>query len=93
MREELAHLILHLFNCEILAGVLVYLVGELSAMVNHLFHCRVLQESAVLVAVNAVILVLCAVGICAEDIICERYSAALTEFHFHSSPYILRVAR
>jgi hypothetical protein len=52
-------------------------------MLNHLFHRTILQELAVLVAVHAVIFILRAVGIGAEDFICERHSAALAKFLFH----------
>jgi hypothetical protein len=53
-------------------------------MFNHLFHRTILQELAVLVAVHAVIFILTSVGIRTEDIICERHSAALAKFLFHS---------
>ena len=42
------------------------LIGELSAEVNHLLHRHVLRELAVFVAVNAVILIGCAICIRAE---------------------------
>ena len=83
MWEEPAHLLFHLFDSEILTGIPVYLVGKLSAVIYHLLHCHVLRELSGFVAVNTVILVLCDVGIRAEYIICERHSAALTEFHIH----------
>ena len=94
MREKLAHLLFHLLDCKILTGVFIYLVSELGTVVYHLLHSHILCELAVLVAVYAVILVGRTIGICAEDFICKRHSAALTEFHFHyllyylpSSPY------
>ena len=83
MRKELAHLFLHLLDCEILTGAFVYLAGELCTVVNHLLHSHILCELTVLVAVSAVIFIERAIGIRAEDFICERHSAALTEFHFH----------
>ena len=91
MWEELAHLLFHLFDSEILTGVPVYLVGELSAVVDHLLHCHVLRELAVFVAVDAVILIWCTIGIRADDIICERHSAALTKFHIHLVSNVLSV--
>ena len=54
-------------------------------MLNHLFHRAILQELAVLIAVHAVIFLLTPVGICAEDIICERHSATLTKSLFHKN--------
>ena len=89
MWEKLTHLLLRLFDREILTRVLVYLIDELSAVVNHLLHCHILRELAVLVAVDAIILVWCAIGIRAEHFICERHSAALTEFHFHIVSIVL----
>lgn len=94
MREELAHLFFHLLDCKVLTGILVYLVGKLCAVVNHVLHSHILLKLAILVAVDAVIFVWRAIGICTDDFICERHSATLTEFHFHcylsflpSSPY------
>ena len=52
-------------------------------MLNHLLHRALLQELAILVANDAILFVLTAVGICAKDFIGERHSAALTEFLFH----------
>ena len=52
MREELAHLFLHLLDCEILTGVFVYLAGELCTVVNHLLHSHILCELTVLVGVS-----------------------------------------
>ena len=57
MREELAHLFLHLLDCGILTGIFVYLVGELGAVVYHLLHSHILLELTVLVTVDAVILI------------------------------------
>ena len=70
MREELAHLLLHLFDCEVLSGVLVYLISELGAVVYHLFHSHILHELAVFIAVDAVILIGCVICIRAEYFIC-----------------------
>lgn len=70
MREELAHLLLHLLNCQILTGILVYHIGELCAVVNHLLHSHILRKPAILVAVNTVILIGCTVGIRAKDFVC-----------------------
>ena len=83
MRKELTHHFLCFFLCQVLSGQTVYLVGELSAVVNHLLHCHILRELAVLVAVNAVILVWRTIGIRAVYLICERHSAALAKFLFH----------
>lgn len=83
MREELAHLLLHLLDCEITARLSVDFIGELGAVVYHLLHSYVLRELAVLIAVDAVILVGRSIRICAENLVCERHSATLTEFHFH----------
>lgn len=83
MREELAHLLFHLLDCKILTGVFVYLLGELGAVVYHLLHSHILRELAILVAVDAVILVLCAIGIRAFVVVSQRHSTALTKFHFH----------
>ncbi len=91
MREELTHLLLHLFDSEILTGVPVYLIGELSAVVNHLLHCHILNELTVLVAVDTVIFIGCAIRICAEDFVGERHSAALTIFHIHIVSNVLSV--
>lgn len=55
MGEELAHLLLHLLDCEILARLSVDFIGELGAVVYHLLHSHVLRELAALVAVDAVI--------------------------------------
>jgi hypothetical protein len=57
-------------------------------MLNHLFHRTILQELAVLVAVHAVIFILTSVGVGAEHLICERHSAALTKFLFHTIIFI-----
>ena len=45
---------------------------------------KFLQEFTVRVAVHAVMFILRAVGIRAEDCLCERHSAALTKFLFHN---------
>ena len=87
MRKELAHLLFHMFDREILAGILVYLVGKLCAVVYHLPHSQILHELTVLVAVDTVILIWRAIRICAEDFVGERHTAALTEFHFHCHYY------
>ena len=52
-------------------------------MLNHLLHRTILQELPVLIAVHAIIFVLTSVGIGAEDILCERHSAALAKSLFH----------
>ena len=83
MRKELTHHFLCFFLCQVLSGQTVYLVGELSAVVNHLFHSHVLCELAVFVAIDAVIFVLCAVGIRTFVVVVQRHSAALAKFLFH----------
>lgn len=83
MREELAYPLLHLLDCEVLTRVHVDFIRELRAMVNHLLHSHILRELALLVAIDAVIFVWSAIGIRAENFICKRHAAALTEFHFH----------
>ena len=57
-------------------------------MFDHLFHRAVLQELSIPVAVHTVIFVLTSVGIRAEDFLCERHSAALTKFLFHTIIFI-----
>ena len=75
-----------LLATEILAGVLVVLLHELGAELHHLFHGEVAGEGTVLIAVDAVLLVLASVGVRAEKFWGERHSAALTEicFFFHN---------
>ena len=69
---------------EVLAGVLVELVDELGAELDHLLHGEVARERTVLEAVDAILLILRAVGIGAKDFLSERHSAALAKFLFHS---------
>ncbi len=83
MREIHLHLADVLFLGDWLGQALVHLVYELGAVLDHFIHRAVLQKIPVLVAVHAVILILRAVGIGAEDFICERHSAALAKFLFH----------
>lgn len=83
MWEEPAHHFLCLFLCQVLSRLPVDFLGEPGAVVYHLLHGHVLRELALLVAVDAVVFIGCAVGIRAEDFTGERHSAALTEFHFH----------
>jgi hypothetical protein len=51
-------------------------------MFDHLFHRAILQEFSILIAVHAIIFVLTTVGISAENIVSQRHTATLTEFHF-----------
>ncbi len=78
---------LHLADVFLLSNRLrqpfVHFVHKLGAVLDHFIHRAVLQKLPVLVAVHAVILILRAVGIGAEDFICERHSAALAKFLFH----------
>ena len=82
-REILAKFHLVFIASKALAGILVEFVHELRAEFHHFFHGEVARERAVFVAVNAVFLVLTAVGIRTENFVSERHTAALTEFHFH----------
>ena len=54
------------------------LIDELSAELRHLLHRGVAREGSVLVAVDAIIFILRAIGIRAQHLISERHSAALT---------------
>ena len=62
---------------------LVYGTDKLRTMFDHLFHRAVLQEFSILVAIHAVIFILAAVDIRAEDFLGERHSAALAKLLFH----------
>ena len=64
---------------EVLTGVLVVIFHKLCAELHHLLHSEVAGERAVFVAIDAVLLVLAAVGVGAEDLIGERHSAALAK--------------
>ncbi len=83
VREIHFHLADILLPGDGLRHTLFDLIDKLSAMLNHLVHRAVLQELAVLVAIDAIVLILTAVGIGAEQILGERHSAALTKFLFH----------
>lgn len=85
MREEPAHHFFRLLYGKVLSGLTVYLVGELRAVIDHLLHSHILRELAVLIAVDAVIFIGCAIGIRAADFIRERHSATLTELLFHNN--------
>jgi hypothetical protein len=52
-------------------------------MLYHLIHRAVLGELAILVAIDAIILIFASIGIGAEDFVSERHSAALTKLLFH----------
>ena len=84
MREVHLHLSDVLFFRNRLLQPFINFIGKLSAMLNHLVHCAVLQELAVLIAIYAVIRVFTPVGVRSEDLLCERHSAALAKFLFHT---------
>jgi hypothetical protein len=49
----------------------------------HLIHCAVLGELAILIAIDAIILVFASIGIGAKDFIGKRHSATLAKLLFH----------
>ena len=83
MGEELTHHFFCLFLCQVLPRLLVYLVSKLNAVVDHLLHSHGLSEFAILIAIDAVILVLSAVGTRSFVVIGQRHTATLAEFRFH----------
>ena len=72
--EILPHHLLVLLLRHRLGHVLVHLIHELRAKVNHLLHAAVLGKRPVLVAVDAIILVLGAIGIRAFQFLRERHN-------------------
>ena len=60
---------------------LVDFIEMLRTEFNHLIHGAVASEGSILIAVDAVIFVFASIGIGAENFLCERHPAALTELH------------
>ena len=83
MRKEPAHHFFRLLLSKIPARLSVDFVSKPGAVVNHLSHSHILSESAVFVAIETIILIRGAIGICTDNFVYERHSATLTEFHFH----------
>lgn len=69
---------------ELLAGVFVVFVYKHRAILYHFFHGEVARKGSVLIAVDAVVLALAAVGVSTQNLFGKRHSAALTKFLFHS---------
>jgi hypothetical protein len=84
VREILPHLPYVLFARDGLGETLVHLVHELGAMLDHFVHRAILKELPVLVAIQAIILILAAVSIGPEELLCKRHSATLTKLLFHT---------
>jgi hypothetical protein len=79
-RIKLAKHVLILLAIERFSSVFVVLVYILRAEFHHFLHREVAREGSILVAIDAILLILAAIGIGAEQFICERHAAALTKF-------------
>ena len=87
MREHLPHLSDSLFPRHLMFRVFVELINKLSAMHYHLLHGTFLKETAVIVTIDAVIVISTSIGVTAYLVLVdERHPAALTIFQiiFHS---------
>lgn len=81
-REILPHHVFVFLFCHRLWHVFVHLIDKLCTELYHLVHCAVVGKLAILITIHAVIFVFAAVGICAQNLLIQRHSAALTEFNF-----------
>lgn len=68
-----------------LGQVFVHFIDELGAELDHFFHRAIHGELAVLIAVDAIVFVLGAVGVRTLQLFGQRHAAALTKLLFHNT--------